>query len=268
MPPKQKPSKKAAAKKQQQIIEDKTFGLKNKNKSKSVQKYVATVQKNVKGTEQQRAAEAAKTKKMAAKEAKKAQEAELAALFNEALTAGPKKGGVAGKGRAEEAVAIETKEKVVQQTIIIEEGERTLEDLIEEQRAKLHKEGKQGTPVNEDTLKKWKADRKAKKLAEERRKVEAEMKKKGRGKGLSVLSGRALFDYDSTLFEDDADAADADTMAQRNEQEDGEERPGNGEGTAGAAGAASGGVRVDVQESLFEGEEEDLDDLDDDDDNS
>lgn len=32
------------------------------------QKYVATVQKNVKGTEQQRAAEAAKTKKMAAKE--------------------------------------------------------------------------------------------------------------------------------------------------------------------------------------------------------
>lgn len=28
---------------------------------------------------------------------------------------------------------------------------------------------------------------------------------------------------------DDADAADADTMAQRNEQEDGEERPGNGE---------------------------------------
>lgn len=31
--------------------------------------------------------------------------------------------------------------------------------------------------------------------------VEAEMKKKSKGKGLSVLSGRALFDYDSTLFE-------------------------------------------------------------------
>lgn len=29
----------------------------------------------------------------------------------------------------------------------------------------------QGTPVNEETLAKWKADRKAKKLAEERRKV-------------------------------------------------------------------------------------------------
>lgn len=30
--------------------------------------------------------------------------------------------------------------------------------------------------------------------------VEAEMKKKSKGKGLSVLSGRALFDYDATLF--------------------------------------------------------------------
>lgn len=33
------------------------------------------------------------------------------------------------------------------------------------------------------------------------RKVEAEMKKKGKGKGLSILSGRALFDYDATLFQ-------------------------------------------------------------------
>lgn len=30
--------------------------------------------------------------------------------------------------------------------------------------------------------------------------VEAEMRKKSKGKGLSVLSGRALFDYDATLF--------------------------------------------------------------------
>lgn len=31
--------------------------------------------------------------------------------------------------------------------------------------------------------------------------VQAEMKKKNKGKGLSVLSGRALYDYDATLFE-------------------------------------------------------------------
>lgn len=40
-------------------------------------------------------------------------------------------------------MAVETKEKKVQETIVIEEGEKTLEDLIEEQRAKLHAEGKQ-----------------------------------------------------------------------------------------------------------------------------
>ena len=33
-----------------------------------------------------------------------------------------------------------------------------------------------------------------------RTQMEAEMKKKSKGKGFSVLSGRALFDYDATLF--------------------------------------------------------------------
>lgn len=45
MPPKQQ-SKVDMAKKQK-IIEDKTFGLKNKNKSKNVQKYVQTLQQSV-----------------------------------------------------------------------------------------------------------------------------------------------------------------------------------------------------------------------------
>lgn len=47
MPPKpKKPDKKKIAK----TIEDKTFGLKNKSKSKAVQQYVATVEKNVKNS--------------------------------------------------------------------------------------------------------------------------------------------------------------------------------------------------------------------------
>ena len=37
MPPKNEPSKKTEAKKVQKVIEDRTFGLKNKNKSKTVQ---------------------------------------------------------------------------------------------------------------------------------------------------------------------------------------------------------------------------------------
>lgn len=45
MPP--KPSKKAVDKQKQKVIEDKTFGLKNKNKSAKVQKYVQNVTKTV-----------------------------------------------------------------------------------------------------------------------------------------------------------------------------------------------------------------------------
>lgn len=44
MPPKQ--SKTDLAKKQK-VVEDKTFGLKNKNKSKNVQKYVQSLQQSV-----------------------------------------------------------------------------------------------------------------------------------------------------------------------------------------------------------------------------
>jgi len=50
MPPKgSQPSKKTEAKRLDKIVEDKTFGLKNKNKSKTVQKYVQNVTNNVKG---------------------------------------------------------------------------------------------------------------------------------------------------------------------------------------------------------------------------
>lgn len=44
MPPKQS---KADVAKKQKVIEDKTFGLKNKNKSKNVQKYVQSLKASV-----------------------------------------------------------------------------------------------------------------------------------------------------------------------------------------------------------------------------
>lgn len=44
MPPK---ASKADVAKKQKVVEDKTFGLKNKNKSKSVQKYVQQVKSSV-----------------------------------------------------------------------------------------------------------------------------------------------------------------------------------------------------------------------------
>jgi hypothetical protein len=46
----QKPSKKAVKEKKEKVIEDATFGLKNKNKSKKVQLFIERVEKSVKHT--------------------------------------------------------------------------------------------------------------------------------------------------------------------------------------------------------------------------
>ncbi|CAK0848637.1 unnamed protein product, partial [Prorocentrum cordatum] len=48
MPPKA-PVDKAKQKQKEKIAEDKTFGLKNKNKSKSVQKYIKSIVNNAQG---------------------------------------------------------------------------------------------------------------------------------------------------------------------------------------------------------------------------
>jgi hypothetical protein len=46
----QKPSKKAVREKKAKVIEDATFGLKNKNKSKKVQQFITRVEKSVKSS--------------------------------------------------------------------------------------------------------------------------------------------------------------------------------------------------------------------------
>lgn len=74
MPPKQ-PSKADLAKKQK-VVEDKTFGLKNKNKSKNVQKYVQSLKQSV-----QPKPDASKKKK----EEEKAREKELNELLKVAV---------------------------------------------------------------------------------------------------------------------------------------------------------------------------------------
>lgn len=97
MPPKKKEqtaSKKVEQKKKQKIIEDKTFGLKNKNKSKKVQQHVESVTRNVmnSGDRRQRAMEEErKQQKIAQKERKKAEKEEQDALFGAALLSIKKK---------------------------------------------------------------------------------------------------------------------------------------------------------------------------------
>ena len=78
----------------QKAIEDKTFGLKNKNKSKKVQQHIQSVQKNVMNSgdrRQRQLEEERKQQKINAKARKKAIKEEQDALFGAALLAVSKK---------------------------------------------------------------------------------------------------------------------------------------------------------------------------------
>jgi hypothetical protein len=84
-------SKKSEQKKKQKLIEDKTFGLKNKNKSKKVQQHVDSVTKAVLhsgiNTRQRVLEEQRKKHKVEAKERRKTEKNEQDALFGAALLA-------------------------------------------------------------------------------------------------------------------------------------------------------------------------------------
>ncbi|XP_077239605.1 zinc finger C-x8-C-x5-C-x3-H type family protein [Tasmannia lanceolata] len=80
MPPKQQASKSDLSKKQK-VVEDKTFGLKNKNKSKNVQKYVQSLHQSV-----QPKPDASKIAAKKKKEEEKAREKELSDLFKIAVS--------------------------------------------------------------------------------------------------------------------------------------------------------------------------------------
>ncbi|KAM6582636.1 hypothetical protein CsatB_009638 [Cannabis sativa] len=79
MPPKQQ--SKADVAKKQKVVEDKTFGLKNKNKSKNVQKYVQNLKQSV-----QPKLDSAKLTAKKKKEEEKAKEKELNDLFKVAVS--------------------------------------------------------------------------------------------------------------------------------------------------------------------------------------
>ena len=268
----EKESKKAAQKKKEKMLEDKTFGLKNKNKSAKVQQYVQSQEKSIMnaGTDaRSRHLDAQKKEQAKARKAlKKAKEAEQAALFGEALMAvskkGPKFSGKAGKveSKGRDADDGEDKKggqsramKLMYQMDAKEMEDRlkedpnyvpTLEDEVEAQRQKKLKElqasGKKGTPVTEETFKAWQDKKRKRKEAANKKLVEQEMKKKKGGKGLSVLSGRELYNYKRDLFKDQ-EGDDNDNVVDVN-------------------GASA--VAMKVEQDLFlDGNDDDLDDLDD-----
>lgn len=365
MPPKGGANKKVVQKQADKIIEDKTFGLKNKSKSKKVQDYVASVHKQVNHAVQTKIAggdaelrKAAAAKK--AKEAAAAMEKEMQALLRASIKqpklepgVDPKsvlceffKHGVCEKGdkckfshdltigrkaakidlysdRREDKKEDETMsewdqeklESVVKTKHGAESGKKTtteivckffldaiekelygwfwrcpngddckyrhalppgyvyksksqreleaaaklnetmnqttLEELIEEQRRTLPTTGL--TPVTEESFKKWKDARAARKASELEAKRVEEAKKTGT-KGYNVLSGRALFSYDPSLFVDDADADD-----------DVYSEDGDNESPAAGAGEPPADTEGAIDESVFLAGD-DVDDLPDDDD--
>lgn len=93
MPPKAAPKgaakekSKADLAKKQKVVEDKTFGLKNKNKSKNVQKYVQSLHQSVQNAGPKRgSAEDAKAQAKKKKEEEAAREKELNELFKVAIS--------------------------------------------------------------------------------------------------------------------------------------------------------------------------------------
>ncbi len=97
-------SKKAEQKKKNKIVEDKTFGLKNKNKSAKVKAHIQSVTKNVMNSgdpKERKLQEERKRQKANAKARKKAMEEERNALFGEALLAVKKKTTIKTKSAVE-----------------------------------------------------------------------------------------------------------------------------------------------------------------------
>ena len=113
---------------------------------------------------------------------------------------------------------------------------------------KAAKNGQHGTPVTEETFRIWQEKKRKQRQEQAKKKVEAEFKKKKGGKGLSVLSGRDLYEYKKDLFDkvEDDDEDNSPTFEREDEQQVEE-------------------VAAKVQSDLFlQGDDDDLDDLEDD----
>jgi len=233
MPPKKKEgkSKKNEQKKKDRLIDDKTFGLKNKNKSKKVQAQITAVRRSVESSgdpKERKAAEMRKMQKANSKMRKKAMDDERNALFGEALmavktkTTTSTKGLIEAKGRDhddEKAKSGTSRAMKMMFQMDAQEMEdtltsdpnyvRTIEDDVEQQRqkklAELKKNGVKGTPITEESFKAWLERKRVKKQSAAKKLVEAELKKKKGGRGLSILSGRDLFEYKRDLFKNHDD---------------------------------------------------------------
>ena len=137
----------------------------------------------------------------------------------------------------------------------------TIEDEIEAERQRkvdeLKKLGK-GTPVTPETFAAWQEGKRKKRAEEIRKTVEAEFRKK-KGKGLSVLTGRDLYEFKRDVFKDmDDDAEDGASVGYDNDVDE-------ANGGSNVASNEDDALSAKIQKDLFlDGGDVDLDDFDDD----
>lgn len=209
-------SKKSQDKAKAKVIEDKTFGLKNKNRSAKVQAYVQSVVKSVKqGNPDQRKHQAELEAKKKEKEAKRAFEEEMKKLFS-AVDGKGKDGETAAGEEGEEDLGCDPDEYLFRPEDFDEVDADTtrLEEKLEAEREAL-KGRTDLTPVTEESFQAWKAQ-KRKEAAEK----EANRLKKGKESG--HLRGWDLWQHDKDLFVDDEDADEFYEREEMEEEEEGE----------------------------------------------
>lgn len=153
-------------------------------------------------------------------------------------------------------------------------GDKAIEYRIEEQRAKLDAEA--CTPVTKETFMAWHKKRREKRLKEKKERESQEITQV-RGKGGRkdiILSGKALFKYDPSMFkgddDGDADDDDDDEEEEKKDPAEGDEEDilelkfGLEDEEAELEAEIEAARKMDIQEDLFNDDEVDdveLDDL-------
>lgn len=211
MPP--KVSKKTADKAKAKTIEDKTFGLKNKNRSVKVQAYVNSVTTSVKqGNPNERKAMAEYDERKKAKEEKRAFEAEMARLFNAVPDAKGKKP-EAEEGEEDKNFGVNPEDYLwtADDFDAVEEDDTRLEEKLEAEREAL-KGRTDLTPVTEESFQAWKAKKRQEAADKEAARLKSAKEKGG-------LRGWDLWQHDQALFVDDDEADDEYYEAEEIEEE-------------------------------------------------
>lgn len=205
MPP--KPSGKQLQKQKQKVVEDKTFGMKNKKGAKA-QQFVEQIEKQADANIAAiRGRNADAEERRRAKAEKEEYDRQMAILFrgtvapvNVSKTVIVADAKHAFVEHVEEEVKEKKKDRETYEVYIEETENSVLEDDLEKERLALP-EG--GTPLTFETFVAWKKAKLERLQAAEEEKAKAEASGPKKGKG---VSGRQLFETRQDLFVDDDEA--------------------------------------------------------------